>query len=244
MTTTPTDPNPAEQPMDLSMRIAKAVLASPEVFMDDSVRRRSENKIAALIRPFVGEMEAEFMALITNEPMANGNYMHQIHCNGDPRNPIGEGICSCSLGRPLKKLRTELASAQQAKQDALKAGGFCEKHHPDGGTRNCVICAGEALMAALSRISYACEPPNEMGVSIYAVHMDEEGVVQRVQEMAKAKQAALGMVAQMREALAEVMSWISNWTTPFTEDVEWRDTDTNAKQALASAAELLGEAGS
>ena len=65
--------------------------------------------------------------------------------------------------------------------DYVKAAPLCEKHQPNGGTRGmCVICAGESLQHALSRISYACEPPNEMQCSSFDVHMDETAVVTQV----------------------------------------------------------------
>lgn len=61
------------------------------------------------------------------------------------------------------------------------AAPLCDKHQPDGGTRGlCVICAGELLQHALSRISYACETPNEMQCSSYDVHMNEDAVVAQV----------------------------------------------------------------
>jgi hypothetical protein len=74
----------------------------------------------------------------------------------------------------------------------MAATALCDKHQPSGGTRgHCVICAGEALSAALSKISYLCGEPNEMGVGPYDLHCDENSVVEQVRTMrAHADQAA------------------------------------------------------
>lgn len=62
-----------------------------------------------------------------------------------------------------------------------QATQLCEKHKPYGGARSmCVICAGEKLQAALSRISYLCGEPNDMQCSDYDVHMNEDAVVEQV----------------------------------------------------------------
>lgn len=68
------------------------------------------------------------------------------------------------------------------KIDRLEAAvQLCEKHQPNGGVRaQCVICSGEALSAALSKISYLCSDPNEMEVSPYDIHFDEDAVVDQV----------------------------------------------------------------
>lgn len=66
-------------------------------------------------------------------------------------------------------------------QQWKKATQLCKKHRPSGGTRSmCVICSGEHLQSALSRIDYLLGEPNEYGVSDYDLHYDEEAVVKRV----------------------------------------------------------------
>lgn len=83
-----------------------------------------------------------------------------------------------------RKLELELAEAK-------KAFPWCEEHKPSGGTRSgCPICAIEILNSTISRIDYACEQPNEMGVSQYDIDYNEDRVVKRVQDlMARAAQA-------------------------------------------------------
>lgn len=64
-----------------------------------------------------------------------------------------------------------------------KALPTCDKHKPMGGARaTCVVCAGIKLSGALSQISYLCGPPNEMEVSEYDTHYDEQLVVEQVRK--------------------------------------------------------------
>ena len=75
------------------------------------------------------------------------------------------------------------------------ATALCDKHQPSGGARGyCVICAGEALSAALSKISYLCSEPNEMEVGPYDVHYDENAVVAQVQTLASVRARMLGAI--------------------------------------------------
>lgn len=54
-----------------------------------------------------------------------------------------------------------------------------------------------SLSHAIDRIDYACGDPNEMGVSDYCVHQNEELVIERVKDM-------LEKLKTMREALKDV----------------------------------------
>lgn len=47
------------------------------------------------------------------------------------------------------------------------------------------------LSSAIDRIDYACGDPNDMEVSDYAIHQDEEQVVRRVSEKLEAMRTAM-----------------------------------------------------
>jgi hypothetical protein len=77
--------------------------------------------------------------------------------------------------------RAESLAAQL--ESHRKAARLCDEHQPTGGTRSgCLVCGLIRLSAALSRISYACEEPNDQQCSSYDVHCDEDAVVKQVQD--------------------------------------------------------------
>lgn len=59
------------------------------------------------------------------------------------------------------------------------------------------------LSFAIDRIDYACGEPNEMGVSDYCIHQNEEAVVERVKKQLEA----------MREAIKEAYESLNVSTT-------------------------------
>lgn len=86
-------------------------------------------------------------------------------------------------------LRESLGRLIKQRDDAMNAGGFCKKHEPTGGVRSCLVCACTKLTHILERIDYAMSEPNEMGVSDYALHYNEDEVLRKVKELvAKTKQ--------------------------------------------------------
>ena len=77
----------------------------------------------------------------------------------------------------------------------------------------CVICAGESLQHALSRISYACEPPNEMQYSSFDVHMDETAVVAQVVAQAERIRVLEHLVIDAAYTLDKARIWSGmGWT--------------------------------
>jgi len=69
---------------------------------------------------------------------------------------------------------------------------LCDKHAPNGGTVSaCVICSGQKLSYALSRISYLCEPPNEIKFSSYDLHYNEDAVVAQVERLRSLHESAV-----------------------------------------------------
>lgn len=83
---------------------------------------------------------------------------------------------------------TDLLTAAKRTHSVEQSAGFCDKHQPTGGARNCLVCAVEKLSHALSKISYACGRPNEMQVSDYDVHFNEDAVVKQVEKLVKRTQ--------------------------------------------------------
>ncbi len=100
------------------------------------------------------------------------------------------------------QMRAYAEQAVAAEREHWQAAtALCDEHKPGGGSRGyCVICAGEALSAALSKISYLCGEPNEMEVGPYDVHYDENAVVAQVREM---------------RADAERYRWLRNEGNPY-----------------------------
>ena len=81
----------------------------------------------------------------------------------------------------------ELRRLHAVEQEVIRlkaATQLCEKHQPGGGTRgHCVICSGLALQGAISRIDYALSEPNEMEVSDYDVHCNEDAVIKKAAQL-------------------------------------------------------------
>lgn len=97
--------------------------------------------------------------------------------------------------------RSAFAAVEKERDELRAAAGFCNKHQPNGGARNCLVCGCEALTTALSRISYACEPPNEMECSTFDVYRDEEAVLAQVKVVVAERDTARALLDQAKGAL-------------------------------------------
>lgn len=98
------------------------------------------------------------------------------------------------------ELCEQLETARNELDEVQKAAGFCHKHQPNGGARNCLVCGCEKLSHALSRIAYACEPSNEMEVSSFDLYCDEEAVVCQVKSSLAAERTKLEAALKEIEA--------------------------------------------
>ena len=86
--------------------------------------------------------------------------------------------------RDLEKTEAMCAEHCAELEQLRSATQLCDKHAPKGGTvAACVICSGQKLSYALSRISYLCEPPNEMEFSSYDLYYNEDAVVAQVEQL-------------------------------------------------------------
>jgi len=104
------------------------------------------------------------------------------------------------LERQLATMTVELAQYKASSP-------LCEEHKPTGGARgSCLVCACIKLSAAIDRIDYACDEPNEMEVSGYTVHCNEDVVVENVQKLKAERDAAIKPWCPERESNPHALS--------------------------------------
>lgn len=98
------------------------------------------------------------------------------------------------------------ARAAVAVKQYADAAPLCDKHKPSGGVRGgCVICAGEKLHSAVSRISYACELPNETECSSFDIHADEAAVVDQVKAAIADAQEEIEGLSALNSRLSDLL---------------------------------------
>lgn len=98
----------------------------------------------------------------------------------------------------LVVIKQHCDTLQRSNAELQAAAGFCEKHKPDGGARNCLVCGCIELSHALHQIDYIFSEKTEMEVSDYDLHQNPDEVVSRT----KLKVAELSaQVERLREAL-------------------------------------------
>lgn len=96
----------------------------------------------------------------------------------DPNSPTANLSPVAETGLLQLDYLQELIAANKAKDLLQKAAGFCEKHQPNGGSRNCLVCGCETLSRALSKIDYVIGEPNEMEASLFDVDCNEDRVIE------------------------------------------------------------------
>lgn len=98
-----------------------------------------------------------------------------------------------------------LAQLEDENERLRKATQLCDKHAPNGGTVSaCVVCSGQKLSYALSRISYLCEPPNEMECSSYDLHYNEDAVVAQVERLRDSCAAKADRIDRLGETVGRL----------------------------------------
>lgn len=115
----------------------------------------------------------------------------------------------------VEEARDALLSLSAQNEESTKAAGWCEKHKPKGGARNCLVCACIKLTYALSRIDYALGPKNEMGLALYDTDYDEERVVQAVEQLSaqlKEKEAECAGLKEKVTALSDALDYLRGLT--------------------------------
>jgi hypothetical protein len=69
------------------------------------------------------EYSHAYTALVHGDPLPDGKYPHTLTCNADHRQPIGCDMCSCHVGRPIKKLRAAEAQLTALRQRLERVEG-------------------------------------------------------------------------------------------------------------------------
>lgn len=95
------------------------------------------------------------------------------------------------LASEMENLREENKRLIAERDTTKAAAGFCEKHQPTGGHRNCLVCGCQALSRTISKIDYAISPKNDMEVSLFDVDCNEERVIRAVELMRDERDAAV-----------------------------------------------------
>ena len=76
------------------------------------------------------------------------------------------------------------AKVEEVLNDWQKAAPLCDEHQPSGGARSsCLVCGLRQMSYAFSRIDYMLGEPNDMEVSDYDLHCDENVVVERLRAL-------------------------------------------------------------
>jgi hypothetical protein len=83
---------------------------------------------------------------------------------------------------------------------------FCDKHQ-GGIYSECLACRYIQLSSALSRISYTCAEPNEMHLSEYDIHCNEDMVVEQVLRLQAKCEALIEAGKAAVNAMEDLRIW-------------------------------------
>ena len=104
---------------------------------------------------------------------------------------VQSALATAETGDNLVQVATAAHKAELLASAYEREFPTCEEHRPTGaGSRGtCLICAGQAMQLALSRISYLCGEPNEYELSDFDIHYNPKLVIEQVRaKLASASQ--------------------------------------------------------
>jgi len=84
----------------------------------------------------IGLLE-EMAALLEDRPLPNGEYIHILTCNASRREPVGNEMCSCPIGRRIKNLKTDLKRVIDVAERYISLSGSLSHRSKCG----CITCS-------------------------------------------------------------------------------------------------------
>lgn len=125
------------------------------------------------------------------------------------------GYCMECFDSKLPERDARIVELEAENKRLKRLAPMCDKHAAQSGSRSgCMVCALERLTQALSKISYACCPPNAMGVSDFGISYAEEAVVA---EVARLRESYETLLAACRAIAGHPHKFEPGYATP--EDV-------------------------
>ena len=137
-------------------------------------------------------------------------YQAEAHRQGDVRHADEYASLSDDIKEFDRVMARFILAREQCHAKELdrlrRLAPLCDKCSSGHGTRSgCPYCSMKKLYTALSQIDYACGEPNEMRVSGFDVHCDENAVVTRVKTTLDRLRARLREAeGLLRRALSEL----------------------------------------
>jgi hypothetical protein len=151
--------------------------------MDDLAEATAE---LSRLRAERDEYAEAYAALVHGDPLPDGKYPHTLTCNADHRQPIGCDMCSCHVGRPIKKLRAAESQLTALRERLERAEGALAELEKLATVRE-----RHKIWSALKEIASA-EQKWVSGVGSYAGGETNAGFARRLQGIARAALADKG----------------------------------------------------